>query len=536
MRGVTATLLRNGTVYSPADPFATAMLVVGDQVAWVGQEGAAEAHADAVDAVVDLCGALVTPAFVDAHVHTTETGLALDGVDLAGTVCLAEALDRVAAHARQRPGRMLLGHGWDEDRWPERRPPTAAELDRAAGGAVVYLSRADVHSAAVSTALLAAAPQVTRADGWEGDGLVRRRAHDLARRFTRDRLTAGERRAAQLATLRRAAALGIAVVHEISAPHINPAADLAALRELAAEEPVCEVVPYWGELAALDEAAALGVVGLAGDLCLDGTIGSRTAALDAPYVDAPHTHGHLYVEPDAVVDHVVACTRAGLQAGFHAIGDRAIRVAVAAIDRAAEICGAEAVIAARHRLEHVEMIAPDLVPVLARLGVSASVQPVFDALWGGEDGMYVERLGRDRALAMNPFAGMSHAGVTLALGSDSPVTPLGPWAAVRAAAFHRTPGSGLSVRGAFSAHTRGGWRAAGYDEGGVLAPGQPATYAVWDVPADLVVQAPDERVAAWSTDPRSGVPGLPDLSPDAPLPTCLATVSRGRVIHGRLDD
>jgi predicted amidohydrolase YtcJ len=154
------------------------------------------------------------------------------------------------------------------------------------------------------------------------------------------------------------------------------------------------------------------------------------------------------------------------------------------------------------------------------------VQPVFDALWGGTDGMYAQRLGVDRALTLNPFAAMAAAGVALALGSDSPVTPLGPWEAVRAAAFHHVPEQRLSVRAAFTAHTRGGWRAARRDDAGVLAPGAPATYAVWRA-EDLVVQAADERVSAWSTDPRSGVPGLPDLSPGIPAPACEATVVRG---------
>jgi hypothetical protein len=176
------------------------------------------------------------------------------------------------------------------------------------------------------------------------------------------------------------------------------------------------------------------------------------------------------------------------------------------------------------------MLADDLVPELVRLGVVASVQPAFDALWGGEEGMYARRLGPDRARVMNPFAAMSRAGVQLAFGSDSPVTPLDPWGSVRAAAFHRTPGSGLSARGAFSAHTRGGWRAARVDDAGVLAPGALASYAVWDVHGELVVQAADERVANWSTDPRSGVPGLPDLTPGAALPTCLRTVASGRTV------
>jgi predicted amidohydrolase YtcJ len=157
------------------------------------------------------------------------------------------------------------------------------------------------------------------------------------------------------------------------------------------------------------------------------------------------------------------------------------------------------------------------------------MQPVFDHYWGGADSLYSQRLGPARAEPMNGFASMTRAGVGLAFGSDSPVTPLGPWAAVRAAAWHRTESERITARGAFNAHTRGGWRAAGRDEGGVIALGAPASLAVWDVPGDLVVQTPDTRVAAWSTDPRAGVPHLPDLHPDVDLPTCVMTLVAGEV-------
>ena len=180
------------------------------------------------------------------------------------------------------------------------------------------------------------------------------------------------------------------------------------------------------------------------------------------------------------------------------------------------------------------MVDAEAVAELARLGVHASVQPVFDALWGGTSGLYAERLGHERALAMNPFATLAAAGVPLALGSDSPVTPFDPWAAVAACVFHSVERQRTSARAGFTAHTRGAWRAAGYDDRGVLVPGAPATYAIWS-PGDLVVQAPDDRIQAWSTDPRSGTPGLPDLSPGTPRPVCLRTVVRGRVAHDTLD-
>lgn len=522
-------LYRGGHVYSPADPFATAMLVDGDTIAWLGEDGAADAHGDAADVVVDLGGALVTPGFVDAHVHATSTGLALTGLDLTDATSLADALDRLARHCRDVRGHAVLGHGWDETRWPEGRPPTRQELDRAAFGGVVYLTRIDVHSAVVSSALLAALPEVAGLDGYRADGLLSRAAHHAVRRAALGSVSPSQRRAAQHATRARAAALGIVALHEMAGPDVSGEDDLLGLLRLAADEPGPEVTGYWGELAAVDRARELGARGAAGDLFVDGALGSRTACLRHPYADAD-TSGVAYLDAAEVRDHVLACTAAGLQAGFHVIGDAASDIVVDGLLQAAHEVGAPALRAARHRLEHVELLDDAHIAALADLGVHAGVQPVFDALWGGPDGMYAERLGRERASGMNRFADMQSAGVALALGSDSPVTPLDPWGTVRAAAFHRTPPQRISVRAAFAAHTRGGWRAAGVDDAGVLAPGALASYAVWRA-GDLVVQAPDARVASWSTDPRSGTPGLPDLTPGEPVPACARTVVRGVTVH-----
>jgi predicted amidohydrolase YtcJ len=113
-------------------------------------------------------------------------------------------------------------------------------------------------------------------------------------------------------------------------------------------------------------------------------------------------------------------------------------------------------------------------------GMVASVQPAFDAAWGGESGMYVERLGPERAAATNPFADLADAGVALALGSDAPVTPLDPWGSVHAAVDHRTPGSGLRPFDAFDAHTHGGWHAVRAEHpAGPLGVGAPAHLALW---------------------------------------------------------
>ena len=518
------TLYRRGRIRSPVDPFATALLVDGSTIVWVGQEGAADAL-DA-DETVDLHDAWLAPAFVDAHVHATSTGLALTGLDLAGVPTLALALQAVERHARSARGRAVLGTGWDETGWPEGRPPTSAELDRASYGGVVYLARTDVHSAVASSALLAACPEAADLPGYLPDGLVRQQAHHAVRRTALAAVTSTQRREAQRAALDRAAALGIACVHECGGPDISGEDDFT---DLLALQHVVERIGYWGELDGVERAVALGAVGAGGDLFADGALGSHTACLLAPYADAS-TSGHAYLDADQVARHVLACTRARVQAGFHAIGDAALQAVVDGLTQAAAVCGAEALRSLRHRVEHAELVTPEQITQLAAVGAVASVQPAFDARWGGPSGMYAQRLGAGRAAAMNPFAALAAAGVALAFGSDSPVTPLDPWGTLRAAVRHTTPGSGLSARAAFSAHTRGGWRAARRDDEGELAPGMPATFAVWDVPGELVVQNPDERVAGWSTDPRAAVAGLPDL--DHPAPACLRTVVRGRTAHG----
>ncbi len=194
----------------------------------------------------------------------------------------------------------------------------------------------------------------------------------------------------------------------------------------------------------------------------------------------PSLAGVRYLDDDEIRDHLVACTRAGLQAGFHCIGDDAVSAAVQGLRRAAEIVGLPALRAAGHRLEHVEMVDAEDLPALAELAVTASVQPAFDAAWGAPGELYEQRLGPARSAGMNPFGSMHRAGVALAFGTDAPVTPVAGWAMVHAAVRHSRVTERLSAPDAFAAATRGGHRAAGQREAGVLAVGQPAAVAVWD--------------------------------------------------------
>ncbi|XVU20686.1 amidohydrolase [Actinoplanes sp. CA-054009] len=498
-------LYSNGRLYSPADPKATALLVRDGKIAWLG----ATDDAPSADQTVDLDNALVTPAFVDAHLHATDTRLALEGLDLGATRSAGEVLDAVRTFARTRPADAVVhGHGWDESTWgAEQTPPTADELERAAEGRRVYLSQASVHSALASTSLLAAAE---KGPGFDASGWVREQAHHAVRAVALGSLTPQQRSRAQRAALELAASKGIAAVHECGGPGTSSEDDFRSVLALSSAG-LPKVFGYWGELGAAEKARDLGAVGAAGDLYADGALGSRTASVREPFVDGDHGHGEAFVSAEQAAEHLLDCVRVGVQGGFHAIGDAAIETVLEGFALAAKRIGVDELREGRHRIEHVELIDKAMIARMVEFGVIASVQPVFDALWGGPDRMYAQRLGVERAMASNPIGAMHATGVLLAFGSDSPVTALDPWAMVRAAVAPHNPVYRMSVRAAFAASSRGGWRAAGVDGVGVLAPGASATFAVWDTP-DGVRE------------------GLPEVTGDVD-PVCRRTVLHGETIY-----
>lgn len=528
------TLLVNGRVHSPTHPDATAMAVRGDAVVWLGSDEVGRGQFPKAD-VEDLAGAFVAPGFVDSHIHVSATGLTLSGLDLRPAASRAQCLRMIADYAAAHPGRPVWGHGWDESSWPENAAPGTGDLDAVLGDRPAYLTRVDVHSALASTGLRRLASGLPAVAGFDPERPLAGDAHHLVRAVARDLLTPGQLAEARTAALDAAAAAGVVAVHECAGPEIGGLDDWRQLRAL---DHGVEVIGYWGEAVTTPERARAlidetGARGLAGDLFVDGALGSRTAWLREPYADAPDRVGTCHLDSDAIEAHVRACTEAEVTAGFHVIGDAAVTAAVAAFERVVADLGVVAVARCGHRLEHVEMVTADQAAKLGAWGVIASVQPDFDALWGGADGMYARRLGAERGSRLNPLALLASQGVPLALGSDAPVTGLDPWESVRAAVHHRTPGSAVSPRAAFAAATRGGWRAAGVRDGkaGTLVPGAPASYAVWDV-GTLEVSAPRDEVQRWSTDPRSRVPALPRLGPADTLPRCRRTVHRGAVIHG----
>lgn len=479
---------------------------------------------------VDLEGSVVTAGFVDAHVHLTATGQLFSGIDLRDVRSSVELL-AVLQSAPSSGAGVLIGHGWDETAFDDAALPTADEL-QAATGREVYLTRVDVHSALVSRSLLKRLQDVEAMSGFTPTGRLSREAHGAARQYVFSTLTPQQRRDLQSAALLNFAKAGIVSVHENAGPVVSGEADLASALELGTRQGLPEVIGYWGELHSATRVRDLGAWGAAGDLFIDGSLGSHTAHLCHEYSDVKSL-GACYVSKDELSAHFAECRAQGVQAGVHAIGDAAIDAALGAMAAAVQqqpsrVLDGNTLRRGQWRIEHLEMPSSAHIAMCAAMGVIASVQPQFDALWGGAQGMYQQRLGAKRVAGMNPFAQLHNAGVHLAFGSDSPVTPALPWRTIRAAIEHHRPEQRLQPLVAFTAHTSAAASAAVPPLGitpdlrvaARLEVGQPADMTVWPLPPSGHERMRLQSQAEWL---------ITELA--SAEPAALATIRAGGLIH-----
>ena len=489
-------LFRNARIHAPGEP--TAFLVENGCFLWLGETSSADQllNTAANWRVVDLQGHWVAPAFVDAHLHLFETGLAIGLGD-------DRKFDKVH-----------LSGGWDEI----SGPPAIESLPSALPA---YVARVDLHSAVVNEALLRLNPVIQSLDGYSTNGLVSGPAHVAAREAALSLLTASEALALELEALRQAASVGLAAVHEMAGPAITGFDRSQRLQQAVRERSdLPEVALWWGELHGFAAARELGAVGCGGDLALDGSIGSRTANFTEPYVGG--TLGLQYLTQEEIAEHLLAGTKLGVPTSFHAIGDAALRDYLAAVATVRAQVGDARFAAVQHQVEHAPTATEADFEQLLAANVAWSTQPQFDARWGGSSGLYAERLGSTRAADLHNFKIAAQLGVPLVLGSDSPVTALDPWRTVFAA---QQGGTGMGLRAAFAAHTATAYRRAGRGEAAGLAVGAAATFAVWDAP-ELSVPAVLAK-SSWSTDPRSKVLPLPTPGTS---PHCLLTVRQGELL------
>lgn len=476
---------------------------------------------------LDAGDATVVPGLIDAHGHVANLGLARMRVDLTGAAGKAEVVERLRAFAADLPeGAWLLGRGWDQNRWPERAFPTAADLDAAFPDRPVWLDRIDGHAGWANSAALRTVARDLSGD-WQPDGgRIERDADGRATGVFIDAAMAlvegaippldatATERALELG-MRAAVANGLTGVHDAGVS----LAQLQAYRRLADRDalPLRITAMADGDGAALAWLCEHGPYRHAGGrlqmrsvkLYIDGALGSRGAALLEDYSDDPGNSGLLLMQPAQLLEVAGRARGCGVQVATHAIGDRGNRVVLDAYQ--ALLAGHDAG-ALRWRIEHAQLLAAEDMGRLARLGVIASMQPTHatsDMPWAQD------RVGPLRIVGAYAWRQLRDSGARLALGSDFPVESVDPRLGLHAAATRADrdghpaggwlPQEKLTAWEALRGFTRdAAWAGFAEEEVGALSPGALADFVVLDRDPLAVPPAglPDVKVLATFVDGR----------------------------------
>ena len=484
------TLFHNGTIRTNAASTADWVAIENGQVHALGSG----VDRPEVDRSIDLQAGALVPGFCDAHVHLPATGLYAGGMDFRGVHSADRILDSFAAHATS-GGAVMFGGNFED---PLDRTLTRTDLDRVVGDRPAMLARADMHSCIVSSALIGQL-DLTGIDGVDVDesgrptGYLREQAACGAWNWFDANLPRDEQIAAIRAAVQHAYSKGVTSVHEMFVVEWRgwPSYDVFMN---AIDGVTLNVVTYLGT-DEVDKVKSMGHTRIGGDYFLDGSFGSHTAWIKEPFSSPPPEgsppNGIKYRDDEELFGFFLAAQRADLQVGVHAIGDAAIEQAITTWERVAGEVGKDPVVQLGHRIEHFECASDDHIRRAKRLGLRASVQPAFDAFWGGDKGLYADRIGWERAREMNRFGTMCEHDLPLAAGSDSTVTPLDPFLQMKALRAHHLEGQSISGEEALAMHTVGGHHAAGQDDKrGAIEPGAPADLAWLD--RDPVTTDPDE--------------------------------------------
>ncbi|GAC1656102.1 MAG: amidohydrolase [Vulcanimicrobiaceae bacterium] len=401
---------------------------------------------------IDLGGATVIPALADCHVHLTDTGLLLGDNNLSNV----RSYDEFARAADRLPrGRYVFAGNYDESTW-EAGSADARPFETHFPESYVLVSRIDGHSCIVNRKTLKWLDLPADVEGVEKDetgaptGKLSLEANWKAQSRFFAALPEHEKRAAEGRASALALSHGALHLHVqlVGFPRAGYASEIEAIRALAGPKwypKICEPDP------ALAHSLGLSYVG--GDVFLDGSIGSCTAAVSEPFAisleGAAPGRGALKYSDDEVFGYFSEAHRLGIAAGVHAIGDRAIEQCIATWERVLEGKPSPQ----RHFIEHFEIARQDHIDRCARLGIYLSMQPQFDLLWGGAGNMYDVRLGTERMKTMNALGRAEKAGAILCGGDDSPVCDLSPLAGMHAATHHHQPQESLTPEQALTMYT-----------------------------------------------------------------------------------
>ncbi|MDQ7823323.1 MAG: amidohydrolase [Candidatus Eremiobacteraeota bacterium] len=470
----TAAVVKNARFVGQEHQGCDAMLIEGGKIRALAKTSDIDALSGGTCEVIDMAGAFIVPGFIDTHTHFLHTGLHMTMVSLVA----AKSIDEMITILREEEGETAewkKGFGFDESLFSEGRRPTRHDLDKAEATRPLVIFRRDYHSCVVNTAALKSLslPEAIASHA-VSEGIFAGKANDWIRQVLSKSTGDRERREACMKAAALALSRGVTTVHALEGGSLFTTEDLEFFIEGGL--PLGPRVVLYPQITDIRWVKERGLPRIGGCLLVDGSFGSWTAALSEPYQDRADTAGILYFDDGALFSFVERAHSEGLQISLHAIGDRAIRQAVDAYERAlARHPAADH----RHRIEHCELPSVSDIERIAKLGIALGVQPAFESLWGGEGKMYHRRLGLRRMRRTNPLRELQEAGIVMGGGSDSDVTPLDPFLGIEAAATHPTKPSRLTVSEGLELYTgNAAFLSRGEGSPGRLAEGMAADFTV----------------------------------------------------------
>jgi predicted amidohydrolase YtcJ len=427
-------VLKNGTVITmdEATPEVSGVAVKSDRIIWIGKGVDVEKYIGKNTKVLDLHGGFVYPGLIESHAHIVGLGQTRSILDLVGTPDKSAIIKKVRDAAKTAEiGKWILGRGWDQNDWPVKDFPTAADLDSVSTNNPVLLSRVDGHACWINTAAMKLAG-ITAATGDPEGGKIHRDAKgnptgilvDNAMELVEKVVPAPSHQELIQYTrnaLNEAAQKGITMI--VDAGSSKEALD--AFRELASTDQlpvrIYSMVSYGTPFTETylnqgpsNYGAYLDVRAL--KLYMDGALGSRGAALLQPYSDDPKNSGLLLMQQDKLMDVLQRAKKSGIQVGIHAIGDRANRMVLDAYEKTG-------VKGLRWRIEHAQVLSPSDIPRFTKLDVIASMQPTHatsDGPWA------TDRIGSERVKGAYAWRSLLDLKTVIAAGSDAPVEDINP--------------------------------------------------------------------------------------------------------------
>jgi len=411
--------------------------------------------------VLNLNGKTVLPGFYDSHVHLVQTGLNMLDVDLSNVKNINELLGLIEKKAQNTPsGELIRGIGFDELRLEEQRMPTRYELDDCAPNNPVWINRVEYHTSVVNSLALHQLSLPYNLEGIVRDernlpiGLLTGKASALVRNQIFNTIPDQTRLKGINEALNKAVENGITTLNAMEGGFTFHDKDAELIFKNKEVFPI-DVVLYY-QTVNVEKILNKKLSRIGGCIFLDGSFGSRTAALTEPYSDDFSTGGVLYFSQEDLNEFVLNAHINRLQVTVHAIGTRAIEQILNAYEYAQSIYPRED---HRHRIEHFELPREDHIERAAQLGLILCMQPAYEYFWGNPGGMYETRLGPERSRKTNPLKKILEKGITVTGGSDSDVTPMNPILGIHTAVNHPKEEYAVDIMQALKFYTINGAKA-----------------------------------------------------------------------------